>query len=1325
MCLAAAECNVRGYHQEATGDFVRLLLELCHVDLALAHLRCMSDHTVGNDRTSTALELVVELFHRGLEADAARLFTEFEPLELLGNRGSVRRDRAGVEGPWQRLYAWGSAALLIHGPKYVIEHTATLALTRGDLHFNEDVGEEALALLKANVLFAAIRTAADRAMPAAVSELLAALNNDSHGWRVREAVLLDEAAEALRRGDTVTVRRITNRVFKEAEHPLPTSSVILAAELLVGLDRHDDARTIIDNLPAVTLPGTGTQEDDDSWWWLLRRLRVEATLAGSRDPAVVFPDSDKDFERSRIVVARHTVGLANLWGRQRRGESVTAGEVVAAVRRLLALWDGASPRGLQDLWSASGGRRVFLEAAISFARDIGPQALCSLWDWWMDRWSSTDHSGEGGLALVEAFESAGIGPVSLRSRLHTYQATLEDQHDGGEWIALSRIWVRLGEREEACAALDRSVSSTFVVGFRKDYQLSTWITLLRPLLHGPHGLQLARWLAERVTELHERAECGASDHAAKTLVRILGETRPAEVLPLARSLHLAGVLDVDDVVEAVLDATAGGASAGWWVVLGEIHVALGAGPAKLDTAAAAVDREELRRWLTEVAERVAVEGRPTERRSWRRAMLDIAAAHSIEAKEINLTDSEMTVDEEAPPQRGQEENVSEDTTPDPVEHLLGKLESGDDQYGVFRSAVERLGELESDQRARLLVIAADNKDAPALYAALAREAEDAGDVDEAWAWGEKAIANSNGHDWRRDWAGGPALQAIRILQRIDGTRARRIVFERFAALASEDDFLLGSIADDLDRVIDIFAPFDEMAVAEEVLDYVVVLSGAPPPAGAGTYEPSLAEDRADPGEATDAMCAEVVAWLLNSTHLLAWESAQRAALAMLKAGAAKAVLPTLLHEDIDIPPERVLAVLDIALSDGLLDTEAVVPWLKRVAADPRLDVRTAAGQLLRRVGVTPPSPPPPRDVPAALRLSISKPREVMHGAAAVGAGDLDEMLGYDADELDRLADAAQVDRAALSEYVRAKARRIASPLPADKDLAKHENVLGWGFVRPSAVAVAAGLAEVAAELVDSGRLQASTALTAISAWPVYDTELLRRRPERRPACVPAATDLASRGVSQRDWRGGLAGAELRVATDCEGWLVIGEVTEITLLNRVHPCETREQALVPKEARAVFVPGRLSVRDAQRSRSPRGTESLILRMVPMLLASPDGYLALHPNAAITAGLVPDPADPLAWRLDGEVVVRSLWWRSGFMQWPPYSDRDEVGEGWLVLASPAGLEALLDVYPDAQVTWTVRRTLRPEGTEKELKRQTDGTRIVNATGADAIAASSAQP
>ena len=505
-----------------------------------------------------------------------------------------------------------------------------------------------------------------------------------------------------------------------------------------------------------------------------------------------------------------------------------------------------------------------------------------------------------------------------------------------------------------------------------------------------------------------------------------------------------------------------------------------------------------------------------------------------------------------------------------------------------------------------------------------------------------------------------------------------------------------------------------------MLDYVGVMTDVAPPA--------LLDDDAEPVEANSGperqpeaetlILGQLVTWLAGELRLLGWRSAQRALLAVVRHGGASAqIMLDLVLSDETIPPDRILDVLDVVIDDPnctLPDEAPVVAWLSGHAAGPRLDHRVASAVLLERLGADVPDPPG-RDAPAGLQLVVLRAPEPLSGAADVGANELDEMLGYDENEIARLARAAGIDAGTLAERIRARAITHAAELPSDRDAAEEASLLGWGYVRPSAMAVSAACHEAAAELVDAGLVSPAVALAALRTLTTSHADLLAARAVRRPACVVAAAPFAERSPMTRPavWLEGLDDADQRLAVECDGWLVIGELSELTTLDRANRREEREQGLVPPDADALFTPVRRSLRDARDlGPLPHGA-SLIMRTALAGLSFGDGFIGLHPAAARAAGLEPDDRNPLSWRLAGELAVRALWWRSGFAQWRPYFDRDEVGDGWLVLATDAAVTALLAPFPNLEMGWAVSRKVREEDSGEELPpravtgiRQVDG-------------------
>jgi len=1290
LSLAAAECRMRDYQQSVDRDFLRLLLDLGHEDAALAHLRHVREIAGRDDRTTLALRLVVDLHDRGLKAEAARVFGDYEPLELLSNR--PRPDAyTAVRSLWGTLYAWAQAAVLVHGAAYVIEHAARLVLTRADLDHGDDPAQAA-ALLRNNVLWSAAGTAAYREDEDAARALVAAFDDDDLGRRVRAATLLDFADAARRAGKTECAAEHLDRALDGLKPgALDEDDAIQAAELLFRLGRPADAADWVSALAPIVLPPSASNDrDDQAWRLLLKRLRLHAALDGALEPVVVFPDSSQRYEQARVIVARHVVVLGNLCGRQWRGEPVAAAEVTGAVQRVFALWDHGSRRDVRDLWSALGGRRVIAEGSIALARALGRDALRALWEWWEQRWAQPGNARSGGLEIVGTFASAGIGAVSTRERLRAYAAAtaLDLDAEFSTWIEIAHAWLQADDADAAREALTHATAVSFGIGWRKDYQLTTWIQLLRPLLEGPGGAVLADWLVDRIADLDERAEAGAAEDAARTLLEVVGSARPGDVLAMGRALRDRGVLDVDDLVTATLGAIAATAGEGWWTIVAEILVPIGAAPIDLERArAAAPDRATLQRRLRAVADRVAVEGRPSDRRAWRRALIDAASPHGLGPSDLGLAPSDLTVGDETPERHTarDDDEPAPSTDPPTLDELRARAQGTTEGAG------------------------------PGAELAAAELA--AGDRDEAWNWARQAVERSTAQDWNRMWSGGPALRAARVLHAIDGPRARPLIFARYAAHAAEDSFLLGSIADDLDHVIDVFAPVDGDAVAREVLVYVAALAGVPAP-DLSDPGPAVVDQPHPTGSAGSALeprlVAQLVAWLLGELHLLAWASAQRALLALLRHGdptAASAQAAML--ADASIPPERIIDVVRAAIADPptpLPDQETMVAWLTAHATGPRLDLRAGAADLLDRLGAPAPPNPPARDAPASLQLVVSRAPEVLAGAADIGANDLDEMLGYDEHEIARLARSAGVDRHALAERIRARAADHAARLPTDRQAAEGSTILGWGFVRPSAQAVAAAQHEVAAELVDAGLLPARVALAALRSLTASHGDLLSRRPARRPPCVATAAPLAERATTalSRAWIDDLGDAAARLARDDDGWAVIGEVTELALLDRYNTREERDQGLALIDAPALFTPVRRALGDARDVGPLPPGASLIMRNALAGLSFADGYIGLHPEAARAAGLAPDPDDPLAWRLDGSPVVRSVWWRSGFACWPPHYDRDEVGDGWLVVATPEAVAALLAAFPEVQVGWAVRRMVRNDDGDQLPTAAATGTR-----------------
>jgi hypothetical protein len=564
-----------------------------------------------------------------------------------------------------------------------------------------------------------------------------------------------------------------------------------------------------------------------------------------------------------------------------------------------------------------------------------------------------------------------------------------------------------------------------------------------------------------------------------------------------------------------------------------------------------------------------------------------------------------------------------------------------------------------------------------VHAALVHRALREGDTAEAWRQGTEAIRTSGSTDWSRSWAGGPILSVIRELQAIDRERARALIYEQFAELAEEVGYFLGSVGSDLDDYVEALElPAEETAraaweMARAVLREVVELPDSQnfAVATARAEDPSPADG--------DAALQSMLEWLFESQYIVAWEAAQRAVLAMLRCGEGEAVLLTALRSANDEAVLRACAVIEAAAEEGLA-VGGLADALKGLADSPRLSVRGAGASCLISMGATSPDLPEVKELPPALRLELP----AHPGRRQIALGLRAHLYAF-REEVDELAAAADLDEDALYAFVVERAVQLGGADLDDEAPSKARTLFGYGFVRPSAVVAQAALDEAAAIVADARRVAPIAALRAAGLWPIYDTALLRSRPTRRPAEVVPFLSLDERSASDLYKRppSELAdGAEDRIVSGVDGWQVLGEWSELITLDRLGPFERRVSAVTYGLDAPGGIYGQAMIKPFPASHYRRlaaGGEAdgmTVLRPQITSMASPSSWLALDPGVVEPLGLNPHPDTPLDWCMDGDLAVRTVWWRSGFDRWDPYSENDEVGHGWLVLVTAKFMERL---------------------------------------------------
>jgi hypothetical protein len=120
-----------------------------------------------------------------------------------------------------------------------------------------------------------------------------------------------------------------------------------------------------------------------------------------------------------------------------------------------------------------------------------------------------------------------------------------------------------------------------------------------------------------------------------------------------------------------------------------------------------------------------------------------------------------------------------------------------------------------------------------------------------------------------------------------------------------------------------------------------------------------------------------------------------------------------------------------------------------------------------------------------------------------------------------------------------------------------------------------------------------------------------------------------------------------------------------------------------------------IADLEENKVPSGVSMLVYHE-DLSYRGPSTWLTLNPRLAGACGWKRDPDSLIGWRDHHGPVVRSMWWRSGWLDSTPWVDHGEVGEGWLVLAQARGLKRLADqVSNKLAVAWQVERDFLEPG------------------------------
>ena len=492
LMIASSELNQREYHLDWSDNLALLLIDLDEEEIALEHLR--GDFTLRESK-DVALRAAVELSARGFEVEAKRLLDLAEPLDLLRNQPE-HYSRADAE--LATLFAWAEAAPRLVPLEHVVDRIAEIEDASFGHRWRDeaDVARHYRAQLRAVAGIGALAAGNADAVDTLLAEFDLSDKDQATAWgRLvvhRFRVERERDAEAAR-------ARLDAALAAAKPSQLAGWMRIRIAETLLHLgDEAGSGRWVAGMERPATPEDASGGEGVSRFAPILRYYRLRAALG-----TAVAPDDAVGEPRNSYYTLVHQgwraiIRLANLWGTALRDQAPATDEAIAELRAVIAVLDRRPSRDDLGWYAFQTARPELLALMIFAAAASGSDTVEQIKQFFLERWLARHPPDDEEVRRVLMAFRDLVGPEDwIGEELARHEPTMLEGKDVNGQInacfAQARAWLELGDRERAMHNTLIGVNRAGGVGYRKDYQLNSWIELMAPLLCGPDGDAEIMW----------------------------------------------------------------------------------------------------------------------------------------------------------------------------------------------------------------------------------------------------------------------------------------------------------------------------------------------------------------------------------------------------------------------------------------------------------------------------------------------------------------------------------------------------------------------------------------------------------------------------------------------------------------------------------------------------------------------------------------------------------------------------------------------------------------------------------------------------------------
>jgi len=358
----------------------------------------------------------------------------------------------------------------------------------------------------------------------------------------------------------------------------------------------------------------------------------------------------------------------------------------------------------------------------------------------------------------------------------------------------AEAWITLDDNESARRVLDRMLQGSFGVGFRKDYQLGTWIEWLGPIneVEPERAAERIGWFARAITTLEETTDDAAAIYAANELLAVTFRWSPRRAISLFHWFIEQRIIRHEEAVCILLRESLKSPDTPTQLVLFSLVDFLLPIATETDDelvimliahAAASHENENALETARYVLSKVYIHALPSTRPKWSRTIARALLKLGLDPNSVGLEAADIQPDQKEDFSSSLLK-VNDGSTTISIDEVKMRVSSvsdlqelldneSDDSYFDWELVVTHLAEnLGAEGIHTLTNLFQSKRNSAQIFAILSEKLCDLGDREGAWSLGEQALKASTTHGWDRWYDGGSRLTAFRALVHADPSRAR-------------------------------------------------------------------------------------------------------------------------------------------------------------------------------------------------------------------------------------------------------------------------------------------------------------------------------------------------------------------------------------------------------------------------------------------------------------------------------------------------------------------------------------------------------------------------